>query len=701
MYTSFSIHNFRNFDQDGIDVQLRPITILTGCNNSGKSSITKALCLMKGFCDQIDHDLEADNELRLEQYKLDFHKHPNDILGSFDLVRHRTKSRKADNSSEQKGNQRVVYEFIVSSHWLLQNVLIHLEFDSVEYDDLTDGYLKSFYIKTEGDKIICKAGLGEESYIDFRSVKQSFLYFLYGQHLFSRMQNYVSYKAAMGYEGFVDTDSEIKDYDDIYHEIYQKLGVNACAILTEWQMYHLNTKDDVKSSLNTSFAIISSELGVYCYFPCLYDFKDVAKSDVRQKINSMIASQDKPITSLEQKIIGLFLDSFEASDAQTLHEFINQEEDKRLFYITKGSFNKEKFTFPFVFIHLNALVNHIILDESDLPTEANWEVVIRAMDSINQMANHPQKSLIYHDEVDNCIVYEKEYTLSKYFRDVLKDVFSNIMPSKFYYSPTTLIQPKRLFSLENTDDFSNSLKHYFDAKKAFLKAEPQNILFSYYNYDNDYRPGSFVNKWMKILGIAHRVEIKPHADGYGATVRLYDKNDRKGLLLADKGLGGMHVFALLLKIETAILEQKVNERLHKPHNTGIDEKLVKLLTYSQLNPITLALEEPEVHLHPRYQSLLADMIVEAYQKYNIHFIIETHSEYLIRKLQVLVADKENKLTPNDVSLNYVDKDENGISTNRKIEIIEDGRLSEPFGPGFFDEATGLSMHLLKMKMESK
>ena len=48
----------------------------------------------------------------------------------------------------------------------------------------------------------------------------------------------------------------------------------------------------------------------------------------------------------------------------------------------------------------------------------------------------------------------------------------------------------------------------------------------------------------------------------------------------------------------------------------------------------------------------------------------------------------------------MEKDENGVSTNRKIEIQEDGRLSEPFGPGFFDEATGLSLSLLEMKMNS-
>ena len=121
----------------------------------------------------------------------------------------------------------------------------------------------------------------------------------------------------------------------------------------------------------------------------------------------------------------------------------------------------------------------------------------------------------------------------------------------------------------------------------------------------------------------------------------------------------------------------------------------------EYKPQTICVEEPEIHLHPKYQSLLAELFVEAYQKYNIHFIIETHSEYLIRKLQVMVADKENTLTADDVSLNYIEKDENGVSTNRKIEIREDGSLSDSFGSGFFDEATGLSMDLLRMKIESK
>ena len=90
------------------------------------------------------------------------------------------------------------------------------------------------------------------------------------------------------------------------------------------------------------------------------------------------------------------------------------------------------------------------------------------------------------------------------------------------------------------------------------------------------------------------------------------------------------------------------------------------------------------------------MFVEAYQKYNIHFIIETHSEYLIRKLQLMVADKENALTSNDVSLNYVEKNEEGVSHNRQIKIKDDGRLDGSFGEGFYDEAGSLSRKLFML-----
>jgi predicted ATPase len=95
------------------------------------------------------------------------------------------------------------------------------------------------------------------------------------------------------------------------------------------------------------------------------------------------------------------------------------------------------------------------------------------------------------------------------------------------------------------------------------------------------------------------------------------------------------------------------------------------------------------------QSMLAEILVDAYTNYNVHFIIETHSEYIIRKLQLLVANKEVKNS--DISLLYVydEKNKPGYEPQvKKIGIRKDGMLNGNFGEGFFDEADMLSMFLL-------
>ena len=109
-------------------------------------------------------------------------------------------------------------------------------------------------------------------------------------------------------------------------------------------------------------------------------------------------------------------------------------------------------------------------------------------------------------------------------------------------------------------------------------------------------------------------------------------------------------------------------------------------------------EEPEIHLHPRYQSLLAEMFLDAYKRYHIHFIIETHSEYLIRRFQTLVADK--LLAPKDISISYLADEEGeafGETKVKQIEIKEDGFLSDSFGSGFFDEGSKWSKELIDKK----
>lgn len=60
----------------------------------------------------------------------------------------------------------------------------------------------------------------------------------------------------------------------------------------------------------------------------------------------------------------------------------------------------------------------------------------------------------------------------------------------------------------------------------------------------------------------------------------------------------------------------------------------------------ILMEQPEIHLHPRAQSVLADVLIDVIRSKedgvdrNIQLIIETHSEHFLRRLQRRIAEDE-------------------------------------------------------------
>lgn len=282
---------------------------------------------------------------------------------------------------------------------------------------------------------------------------------------------------------------------------------------------------------------------------------------------------------------------------------------------------------------------------------------------------------------------KKERKLREFIDLIVDEANAPRFIKDIVYLDSSSAQINRLYDIEDSNKFCSALRTTNEHLISYDSTDPNSLLPG-----RLYKPCSFANKWVEAFGIGDSIEIEGTAEGLGVVVYLVRNGNKT--LLADEGYGITQLVSLLLQIDNAI-PVFVKTDMASDYNIEMGRPDPNKEVVTSYPTHVICVEEPEIHLHPKYQSMLAEMFVEAYQKYNIHFIIETHSEYLIRKLQVMVADKDNSLTSNDVSLNYVEKDENGVSTNRKIEILKDGRLSEPFGTGFFDESKNLVMKMLQ------
>ena len=177
----------------------------------------------------------------------------------------------------------------------------------------------------------------------------------------------------------------------------------------------------------------------------------------------------------------------------------------------------------------------------------------------------------------------------------------------------------------------------------------------------------FLIHWMRVFGIGISYRIRPF-EGLASVIEVKENASEDFINLVDKGFGAGQVFVILLQIAYSAA-------------SGSNKKNLLLI------------EEPEANLHPKYQSQLAEMFLEANQKFGVHFILETHSEYMLRKSQILVKEsneKEEYITNLRFAVFYFDEKEGA----KPIRYRDDGKFIDEFGSGFFDESSRLAFEVL-------
>ena len=176
-----------------------------------------------------------------------------------------------------------------------------------------------------------------------------------------------------------------------------------------------------------------------------------------------------------------------------------------------------------------------------------------------------------------------------------------------------------------------------------------------------------VNSWLVYLGVAEKIETNDLGKiGHELKITTDIKNMRQDL--THVGVGVSQVLPILVM---ALLAEE-------------DDVII--------------LEQPELHLHPRVQSRLADFFVTM-NALGKQCIVETHSEYLINRLRYLVAKSDDRKIADDTLIYFVEK-EAGHSVYREITINKYGVIEE-WPKGFFDEGERLAASIVRAAMEKK
>ncbi|HRP57157.1 AAA family ATPase [Agriterribacter sp.] len=277
---------------------------------------------------------------------------------------------------------------------------------------------------------------------------------------------------------------------------------------------------------------------------------------------------------------------------------------------------------------------------------------------------------------DSRLIEIKSFEPSEVEENFYKEfLFPNLLLVKRAFLPFVAMEAvsaersstKGIKSILDNDDFSRLMKNRFSA--TGLKKEAFN------NLDR------FLNKWLQEFKVADEIKFEKDKDYDIFKVKLL--KDGKWMMLSDEGFGVSQVLPVILSCCPII---------------GWDYEYDASNPIQYNKPKLILIEEPETNLHPALQSKLADMFMDAVKTFNIRFVIETHSEYLIRKLQYLTGKGDIKPEQTVIYYFYPPREvPPGEKQVKKINIREDGMLTKDFGKGFFDESALWAFELLKLQ----
>ncbi|MDY0306943.1 MAG: AAA family ATPase [Desulfovibrionaceae bacterium] len=255
-----------------------------------------------------------------------------------------------------------------------------------------------------------------------------------------------------------------------------------------------------------------------------------------------------------------------------------------------------------------------------------------------------------------------------------KDI-KNEFPKKF--KTINVKQPKSIYlciSLISKDIFSQKMEfNFFDFIQfhhvswiAPIRTKPKSIYEGYrrvFSPEGEHAPlllNDMIGTTSKKSKITHQSDFEKSLNQFGESSGLYD-------MIKTKKYG---------KSKTSPFEVQItlNESDFNISNVGCGvSQILPILIDSAFIPNGFfAIQQPEVHLHPKAQAALGEYIYDLVATKNKKFLIETHSDYIVDRFRLSVKKASQKKKEAQILFFKRTKFGNSISS---IGINKDGKFS--------------------------
>ena len=657
----YGIKNFRKFDSKGCELSIAPITFFTGCNNSGKSTMSKSLILLSQMFNRV---FGSGGNYLIEEYYIDFS----------DRRLHLGDYSKVLNNKAAAGDF-ISFSYSSFSDLLHKELLIELDFAKRESEQLNRAHLKSFRIFDDSGKgkhqIICGDVYGR--YMTYELVDFSYEPWFYKSllELFPKDVIERNKKVIKQYTGIDVARIKEREYFQA-EEIARQL--NLLPIIY----------DDTKSDM-LLLDICTWIKGVNeAHIP--YTDELFVKSDSKLDCLLGLIKMARRLAESGRTGRSWFLNkNLSLSSSILLLAYIYQTSSTKSFFDFFSDFKKEGTIYSFLSQESRISYPERPLEHYDYREDSIGQYYRYYKDELNKIIKNTKPNELSTSIISSfiqsnpflkdCLVFLHSDLTDDFYESIrcLQGEDKYLEWPRFEYFVELLL--REVFTTYSSNHYNlNNIKYIgttaISVKRLYQESERNDLLTDLImRCKSQY---TFTNKWLWKLGLGNRLEIQPAEEGVGFFIYIVSNRGghEKKTLMADLGYGVCQMIVILL--------------LADAYGGST------LVSYP-----TIILEEPEVHLHPSFQSLLADVFLDAYESFHLHFIIETHSEYLLRKTQVLVANKKYE-TNAKADANCPFRAYYFPKTGKPYSLgyRKDGYFVNSFGKGFYDESSSLTFELL-------